>query len=178
MATIDDVIAAVRSRADNPVDDLEAESIRKFLELAPHLEHPFDEEADPIHVTGSALIVGPRGIVLLKHRKLGIWVQPGGHIDPGETPAEAALREAREETGMDCTLVSDALVHVDVHPGPRDHTHLDLRYLITAPDTDPTPPAGEAQECYWFSWADALATAHPGMVGVLRALHNSAEEGR
>ena len=178
MAAIDDVLSAVRARAAHAVDQREADSIAQFLDLAPRLGHPFDEHADPVHVTGSALIVGPRGIVLLKHRRLGIWVQPGGHIDDGETPAEAALREAVEETGLACTLVTDEIVHVDVHPGPRGHTHLDLRYLMHAPDSDPRPPAGESQECYWFGWADARATAEPTMTGVLRALHDAAKEGR
>ena len=41
----------------------------------------------------------PRGILLLVHRRLGIWLQPGGHVDPGETPWEAARRETVEETG-------------------------------------------------------------------------------
>ena len=66
----------------------------------PRLARPFDEHADPVHVTGSAFIVGPRGIVLLRHRRLGIWVQPGGHVDAGETPWDGARREAVEETGL------------------------------------------------------------------------------
>lgn len=173
MATIDDVLTAVRARAAYPVDDREAESIAQFLTLAPSLARPYDEHADPVHITGSAFIVGERGIVLLKHRKLGIWVQPGGHIDPGETPADAALREAREETGMDCTLVSDDVVHVDVHPGPRGHTHLDLRYLMHASADDPTPPPDESQDCYWFSWPDALARAEPTLAGILTSLSDA-----
>ena len=47
---------------------------------------PFDEHADPIHVTGSAIVVGRRGVVLLTHKRLGIWLQPGGHVDAGEAP--------------------------------------------------------------------------------------------
>ena len=89
-------------------------------------------DADPTHITGSALIVGPRGIVLLRHRRLGIWVQPGGHVDPGETPWDAARREAIEETGLPVRFLGTQpeLAHVDVHPGGRGHTHLDLRYLF------------------------------------------------
>ena len=51
------------------------------------------------------------------------------------------------------------LVHVDVHPGGRGHTHLDLRYLVEAGDSDPQPPEGESQEAAWFDWDAAVARA-------------------
>jgi len=117
-----------------PLDDAERDSIDTFLHHYDRLSDPFDQLVDPIHVTGSAIVVGPRGVVLLKHRRLGIWLQPGGHVDPGETPWAAALREASEETGLDVRFAGPvdeggvpALVHVDVHAGGRGHTHLDLR---------------------------------------------------
>ena len=144
------VLADVAART--PVDERERRSIERFLAEVDRLEHPFDEHADPVHVTGSALVVGPRGIVLHRHRTLGIWVQPGGHIDPGETPWDAAVRETTEETGL-AVPASPAtgreLAHVDVHPGPRGHTHLDLRYLVDAGDADPAPPPGESQDVAW-----------------------------
>ena len=46
------------------------------------------------------LIIGPRGVVLHRHKRLGLWLQPGGHLEPGETPWEAAARESIEETGL------------------------------------------------------------------------------
>jgi 8-oxo-dGTP pyrophosphatase MutT (NUDIX family) len=138
----------------------------------PHLERPFDMDADRTHITGSALIVGPRGIVLLRHRLLGIWVQPGGHVDDGETPWDAARREAAEETGMPVHFLGGepGLAHVDVHPGGRGHTHLDLRYLMIADDADPAPPPGESQDVSWFGWHEAPRRAEPGMAGILAAL--------
>ena len=51
-------------------------------------------------MTASGIVVGRRGTVLHRHKKLGIWMQPGGHIDAGESPEEAALREATEELGL------------------------------------------------------------------------------
>ena len=64
----------------------------------------------------------------------------------------------------------DGLIHVDVHPGPRGHTHLDLRYRFTAPHIDPAPPAGESQDVRWFTWAEAIELADVGLEGVLRAV--------
>ncbi len=178
MVTPDDLVALVRADvlARDPVDDRELRSIERFVAEIDRLPSPLDQDADPVHVTGSAFIVGPRGIVLLRHRRLGIWVQPGGHIDAGETPWDAARREAHEETGMDVRFadVDDTgrprLAHVDVHDGGRGHLHLDLRYLFDGGDADPAPPAGESQDVHWFAWPEALATAEAGMAGVLAHL--------
>jgi 8-oxo-dGTP pyrophosphatase MutT (NUDIX family) len=162
------VRAAVAAR--EPVDQRERVSIERFLAAFDLLVDPFSETADPVHVTASAIVVGPRGVVLHRHKRLGIWLQPGGHIDPGETPWEAARREAREETGLDVGPVTDRLVHVDVHPGPRSHTHLDLRYLVDGGDADPAPAPGESQEIAWFDWAAAIERADDGLRGALLAL--------
>jgi len=170
-----------RVRADvaarQPVDEREAVSIERFLAAFDALAAPLDQESDPIHVTGSGVVVGSRGVVLLEHKRLGIWLQPGGHIDPDETPWDAALRESREETGLVVSFAGPVdrngvpeLIHVDVHEGGRGHTHLDLRYLIDGGDADPDPPEGESQHIDWFSWEVAVDRADPGLRGLLVAL--------
>jgi 8-oxo-dGTP pyrophosphatase MutT (NUDIX family)/N-acetylglutamate synthase-like GNAT family acetyltransferase len=125
-----------------------------------------------VHVTGSAIIVGPRGTLLLRHRLLGIWVQPGGHVEAGEAPWEGAAREADEETGLAVRHPADGprLAHVDVHPGGRGHTHLDLRYLLLGGTTDPSPPPEESQEVGWYDWPEAVALADDGLRGALVVL--------
>jgi 8-oxo-dGTP pyrophosphatase MutT (NUDIX family) len=164
------VLDEVRSR--RPIDDDERASIARVeLELK-RLPDPFDEHAGPVHLTGSGMVVGERGIVLLHHRKLAMWMQPGGHLFPGEIPSEAALRETREETGLAVRFVGGAprLVHVDVHPAG-GHVHLDLRYLITAPADDPAPAPDESQEVRWFPWAEAVVVAgDPQLAAVIRHL--------
>jgi 8-oxo-dGTP pyrophosphatase MutT (NUDIX family) len=141
----------------------------RFLAELDRLPDPFNREADPVHVTGSAIIVGPRGTVLHWHKRLGGWMQPGGHVDVGEMPWEAALREAHEETGLPVRHPGGRprLVHLDVHPaGP--HVHLDLRYLLLGADTEPAPPAEESQQVRWFSFAAAIAVADAALVDGLR----------
>ena len=148
-----------------PIDAVEEERIAAFLRHYDELTDPFDQELDAVHVTGSAIVVGQRGVVLLRHKRLGLWLQPGGHLDPGEMPWHGALREAFEETGLDVRfpVAGDdhvpPLVHVDVHDGGRGHVHLDLRYLVHGGEGDPAPPRGESQEIGWFAWPDAAGRA-------------------
>ena len=144
-----------------PIDAAERACIAEFLDRFDALPRPFDEHADPVHVTGSAIVVGRRGVVLLRHKRLGLWLQPGGHVERGESPWDAALREAAEETGLAVSFAGGAplLVHVDVHPGGRGHTHLDLRYLVDGGDADPSPPHHESQEIGWFDRAAAIERA-------------------
>lgn len=142
-----------------------------FLAALDRLPAPLDPAADPTHVTASAVVVGPRGILLHRHLRLGIWLQPGGHVEPAEAPWDAAVREVGEETGLAAAHPGPAphLLHVDVHPAPRGHVHLDLRYLLHA-DGDPAPPPSESQQVAWFPPAQALALADDALVGALHAL--------
>jgi 8-oxo-dGTP pyrophosphatase MutT (NUDIX family) len=147
----------------------EISSRERFLAELGRLADPFDRNADPVHVTGSAIVVGARGTVLHWHKRAGGWMQPGGHVDAGETPWQAALRETHEETGLPVCHPGSGprLVHLDVHAaGP--HIHLDLRYLLHSDDAEPCPPPGESQLVRWFTVADALAVADPALVDGLR----------
>lgn len=167
-----DLRAAVAAR--RPVDARERQSVDDFLRLFDTLVDPFSETASPVHVTGSAILVSEdrTRVLLHQHKRLGLWLQPGGHIEPGELPWDGSLREASEETGLPVAFAGGEpqLVHLDVHPGPRKHTHLDLRYLVTSPLVPPTPPEGESQQVQWFQWHQAIGMAEPGLEGVLRAL--------
>ena len=155
-----------------PRSEREVESKRRMLSELARLDQPFDQAADEVHVTGSALVVGRRGLLLHRHKRLGIWLQPGGHIESGEGPAEAALREAAEETGIEVAHPPGGprLVHIDVHEAYAGHVHLDTRYLLIGADHDPAPAVGESQDVRWFSPAEAAAVADPGLIDALDRL--------
>ncbi len=160
--------------ARHPLDGREARSRHRTLVALARLAQPSDRHGDLTHLTGSAVVVGPKGVLLHRHKRLGIWLQPGGHIEPGETPWEAAKREAEEETGLTLAWPQPGippLAHIDVHDGGRGHTHLDLRYVISPlGDDQPSPPEGESQDVRWFDWPEAIAVADAGLVAVLREL--------
>ena len=166
MSALELLIAQIA--ALDPVDEREASSREATLDRLTWSDDPFDESAHDHHVTASAFVVSSRGVILHLHRRLNIWVQPGGHVDAGEWPAAAALRETREETGLDVQHASPpTLLHVDVHAGPRGHTHYDLRYVLLARPDDPRPAPGESPEVYWFEFDEARDRAEPGMRNAL-----------
>jgi 8-oxo-dGTP pyrophosphatase MutT (NUDIX family)/RimJ/RimL family protein N-acetyltransferase len=167
---VQQTVDAVAGR--RPVDARERAAIDEFCRIVPTLADPCSEHADRTHITASAIVVSDDGsrVALHRHKRLGLWLQPGGHIEPGESPREAAVREAIEETGLPARLADEQLIHVDVHPGPRKHTHLDLRYLVNSAHVAPAPPSGESQDVRWFQWHEAVAIADAGLEGVLRAL--------
>jgi 8-oxo-dGTP pyrophosphatase MutT (NUDIX family) len=148
-------------RAHQPTSPREVTAKSRFLAELEVLDDPYDEHAGPTHVTASAIVVGSRGTVLHLHKRLVRWLQPGGHIDPGESPPDAARREAVEELGLYVMHPPGGprLIHIDVHEAALGHTHLDLRYLLLGPPDDPHPPPGESPDAAWFDWdtADAMA---------------------
>jgi 8-oxo-dGTP pyrophosphatase MutT (NUDIX family) len=160
-------------RSHAPIDQRESESIEQFLSVVPELDDPCNEESGLVHVTASAIVVSDAGdkVALHLHKRLNMWLQPGGHIDAGETPAEAALRESVEETGLPVRHEREGgvLFHLDVHPGPKGHTHHDLRYLVRAPEVPLQPGEGESPDARWFTWDEALSIADAGLLGALRA---------
>lgn len=133
------------------------------------LQAPCDEHADLTHVTASAVVIGPRGTVLHLHKRLKRWMQPGGHIDSGESPPDAARREATEELGLEVAHPEDGprLINVDVHEAALGHVHLDLRYLLIGADRDPAPPAGESPDARWMEWDEAMAMADDALLDAL-----------
>jgi 8-oxo-dGTP pyrophosphatase MutT (NUDIX family) len=100
---------------------------------------PFSRSNLVGHITASGLVIEFDKVLLIRHPYLGLWIQPGGHIDEGETPESAAIRETQEETGVLCELVwqENSLVDVDVHtilnnPAKKEpeHIHIDLCFAL------------------------------------------------
>lgn len=117
--------------------------------------------------TATTFVVDHAKTLLLFHRKLQMWLPPGGHIDANELPHDAAVREVLEETGLVVQLhtATTTLGHVLVLPQPycvlleditTDHQHIDLIYFARVMGGQLMPSARETHGARWVDW-QALA---------------------
>jgi 8-oxo-dGTP pyrophosphatase MutT (NUDIX family) len=167
-STTGDSTLCVMLRRHVPADAKEAADLTEILAFLDRHPQPFDRGILEGHLTGSAVVVSATGdrVLLLHHRKLRRWLQPGGHAEPGERQGElVALREAREETGIEGLALHPSArrpLDVDVHPIPARgaepaHRHLDLRYLVVAPrDASLRRHVAEARALRWFTWEELV----------------------
>ena len=139
-------------------------------------EQCFERSHGPGHITGSALVVSHdlRQVLLMHHRKLDKWLQMGGHADGDPNPERVALKEAREESGLNQLEILDywsGLIpegspcqaipfDLDIHtiparPGEPEHKHYDVRFLVVAAEGQTIWANEEAKELSWFSLAEA-----------------------
>lgn len=141
MLRASDVLALLGTFDPGP-DERAARSLKRTQALLERSDAPFSRYSfDPGHVTASGVVLGPERdrVLLVFHRRLMRWLQPGGHVEPDdEDIMAAARREVLEETGVELDpSVPPALVSVDVHhiPGRSDeppHLHHDLVFRLVA----------------------------------------------
>lgn len=169
--------------AHDPADDKEAADLARIQAFVAATEAPFDRGTLPGHLTGSAFVIDGGGrLLMVHHRRLGLWLQLGGHAD-GETDAAAvALREAVEESGLADLRFHDAvrapdgrpmLLDVDVHAIPAHgaeppHLHFDLRFLLAT--AEPERVQHQPAESHALAWLDLAEARARGDAGIVRAI--------
>lgn len=161
VAALSEEVSAYR-----PEDAVERQALSQILDLLRRAPDPFTRK-NRDHVTGSAVVARPDGseFLLVFHRRLRRWLQPGGHVEPGDTSVlETARREAREETGIASLDVAGGgrILDLDVHPIPAtadrpEHVHYDLRYLLTARGEAALAEPAEIEKVGWFTTDQAIA---------------------
>ena len=166
--------------AHTPADGREADSLRRIQKLLKSAPDPYSRTLYvPGHLTASALVVDPdrERTLLIFHAKLRLWLQPGGHFEPGERdPWVSAAREVLEETRLPTRLpeIEARLLDVDVHAIPArgaepDHFHFDLRMLLVAEHLPAQAGDAGVREARWFTLRELAALdLDPGLGRALR----------
>jgi 8-oxo-dGTP pyrophosphatase MutT (NUDIX family) len=102
-------------------------------------EDPYTRLSEAGHITASGLVIENDKVLLILHPYIQRWFQPGGHIDSGESPIDAAIREVYEETGYVCEIDPNNQdpIDIDIHEIPENlkkgegaHVHIDLLYQL------------------------------------------------
>ena len=131
------LIQALRRYRDQWQGD--ADVVAQFEDFAQTHADAFERGNPVAHFTGSAWLVSADGerVLLMHHRKLDRWLQPGGHADGERNLAAVALREAEEETGVRGLQVEAAIFDIDRHRiaergNEPSHWHYDVRFVVRA----------------------------------------------
>jgi 8-oxo-dGTP pyrophosphatase MutT (NUDIX family) len=134
----------------------EAETGGLFLQFLQSHDDVFERSHRAGHFTGSAFLVSADGtrVLLMHHRKLDRWLQPGGHADGDPNLAGVALREAQEETGVPGLRVEGDIFDIDHHRIPLrgaepEHWHYDVRYVVRAGGDERFVVNGESRALAW-----------------------------
>ncbi|MBI3879782.1 MAG: NUDIX domain-containing protein [Verrucomicrobia bacterium] len=139
----------------------------------PHLHEKID-------FTVAIFVVHDGRVLLIHHRKLDKWLPLGGHIELDEEPEQAALREAKEESGLDVELLGErppttepgtrALIaprFLDIHRINPTHEHIGMIYFARPRGGDVTLATEEHHDIRWCRAAD-LETLHPPMSNAVK----------
>ena len=128
------------------------------------------------HFTASTFVTCEAHVLLLLHATKGMWLPPGGHVEPNESPVAAAVREVLEETGLRVRITSprspaacpqaeprpEALFEFEVEPG---HIHMDLVFFAVlehGQDPERLRPNEEAAALRWWTRAELATAAQAG----------------
>jgi 8-oxo-dGTP pyrophosphatase MutT (NUDIX family) len=139
----------------------ELEMVERFAEFVRSEANCYERDCWRGHVTGAAWLVNGAGThtLLTHHRKLDMWLQLGGHSDGDPDTTAVAMREAREESGLQVRLLDPNIFDVDIHPIPArkqepEHWHFDVRFLMQATASEEFVVSAESVDLAWVALSE------------------------
>lgn len=139
----------------------ERDTVALFEQLVGDAEDPFRRERVAGHFTASVWLVSADGhrVLLTHHRKLGMWLQLGGHADGERDLMIAALKEAEEESGLTGLHIEPGIFDLDrhripEHKGVPEHWHYDVRYVVRAAANEAYIVSDESHDLAWRKIGD------------------------
>ncbi|AXE88494.1 NUDIX hydrolase [Streptomyces sp. Go-475] len=168
MSLYDDAVLVLKEYED------QADLRQAYLDHLAHHPDGLWKACHAGHLTASALVIDPEAgrVLLTLHRKLRMWLQMGGHCEPGDaTLAATALREATEESGVSgLSLLPGGPVRLDRHPIPPPcHWHFDVQYAVLAPPDAAHEISDESLDVRWFGYDEVADVADTSVVRLLEA---------
>lgn len=157
--------------------------IPRFSSLLRNFDQCFSRSLRTGHITASAWIIDKEvtAALLVHHRKLNRWLQPGGHADGDENVEAVAHREAIEETGLSSIrLANKRIFDLDIHMIPAHgsvlaHFHYDIRFLFVADKLLPVTTSHESHDVKWFEF-DQIAGITNGSRSIERMVQKSGKD--
>ena len=144
----------------------EAATVELFCILLADAADPFRRERLAGHFTASCWLVDRAGarVLLTHHRKLGLWLQLGGHADGERDLRIAALKEAEEESGLGGLRIDAGIFDLDrhwipEHKGVQAHWHYDVRYIVHAGLDEAYTVSEESHDLAWRSIGELAGEA-------------------
>jgi 8-oxo-dGTP pyrophosphatase MutT (NUDIX family) len=148
-----------RNRLLGLLDNYQGDStiIAGFKEFVEDNVDCFERSNKAGHITASCWLVSRDGqkTLLTHHRKLNKWLQTGGHCDGDSDVLRAALKEAREESGIEeWELVVEGIFDIDIHqipgrPQEPEHFHYDVRFLFKTLENETYVVSDESHDLAW-----------------------------
>lgn len=148
-----------------PQDSCDRETRDRFVYFIEQHEDCFSRDLLIGHVTGSSWLLDPSKsrVLFTHHRKLGQWLQLGGHADGVSDLLNVALNEAREESGIpDIVALSSEIFDLDIHNIPSrgevpEHLHYDVRFVLLASNSDQFVVGAESKDLAWCDFESIVA---------------------
>ncbi len=158
-----------------PDDDAEQRRLNYLAHLETHGADAVSRDGCPDHLTGSGFVFDPTldHVAMVFHGKARLWLQPGGHFESGDGGVvDAALREIREETGLDVSPEAIRIVDLDHHQLPaafgRCTSHLDVRVAAVLDEPQPVVVSEESEAVQWCAVDDLPEPTDPDLPATIR----------
>lgn len=159
-----------------PYDQTEKKMCDRLLQFITEHDNCFERFLLIGHVTASAWIINDQKqeVLLLHHKKLGKWLQPGGHCDGNENVFEVAKKEVLEETGIDVGMQKEEIFDIDIHLIPERkeipaHEHFDIRFKFVLGESQAPIQNHESNELKWIPMATiSTLTSEPSILRMVK----------
>lgn len=155
-----------------PSDKSQQHIREQMLQFLNDYSNCFDRSCISGHFTASAFLLNKSGdsILLMYHKKLQMWLQPGGHCDGNADVLAVAIKEAQEESGIqNIKPVATKIFDLDIHKIPAykndpEHLHYDIRFLLQVQSNKQLIANDESEDLKWFHKDQPLPTNEPSVV--------------